>query len=60
MSPLFSSPHLVEVRERLCIDGNHLEKDKFTQYFWEVYNRLDATKVLYTNIDKKLQNKMDQ
>ena len=60
MSPVFSSPHLVEVRERLCIDGNHLEKDKFTQYFWEVYNRLDATKVLYTNIDKKLQNKMDQ
>lgn len=41
----FSSPHLVEVRERMCINGASLERDKFATYFWEVYNKLDSTKV---------------
>ncbi|KAG7273761.1 hypothetical protein CRUP_003261 [Coryphaenoides rupestris] len=43
----FSSPHLVEVRERIRINGQPLEKDLFAKYFWEVYDRLDETKHLY-------------
>ncbi|XP_060574519.1 folylpolyglutamate synthase, mitochondrial-like isoform X2 [Ruditapes philippinarum] len=40
----FSSPHLIEVRERFSLNGAPLEKDKFAAYFWEVYNKLDKTK----------------
>lgn len=46
-SPLlcYSSPHLVQVRERIRINGLPIEKDLFTKYFWQVYSRLDETKV---------------
>ncbi|KAL4219103.1 hypothetical protein ACF0H5_021686 [Mactra antiquata] len=40
----FSSPHLVEVRERFCVNGQPLEREKFTSYFWDVYNQLQHTK----------------
>ncbi|KAL7844837.1 hypothetical protein SRHO_G00233760 [Serrasalmus rhombeus] len=40
----YSSPHLVQVRERIRINGRPIEKDLFTKYFWQVYNRLDETK----------------
>ncbi|KAL6470773.1 hypothetical protein MHYP_G00218920 [Metynnis hypsauchen] len=40
----YSSPHLVQVRERIRINGCPIEKDLFTKYFWQVYNRLDETK----------------
>lgn len=32
----FSSPHLVEVRERIRIDGEPLPRKKFAEYFWNV------------------------
>uniref|UniRef100_A0A669F938 Folylpolyglutamate synthase n=1 Tax=Oreochromis niloticus TaxID=8128 RepID=A0A669F938_ORENI len=41
----YSSPHLVQVRERIRINGQPIGKDLFTKYFWQVYGRLDETKV---------------
>lgn len=40
-----SSPHLVQVRERIRINGQPISKDLFSKYFWLVYNRLEETKV---------------
>ncbi|EDW62356.1 folylpolyglutamate synthase, mitochondrial [Drosophila virilis] len=36
----FSSPHLATTNERIRINGDPLPKDKFTKYFWLVYNRM--------------------
>ncbi|EDV47283.1 folylpolyglutamate synthase, mitochondrial isoform X2 [Drosophila erecta] len=36
----FSSPHMLSTTERIRIDGQLLAKDKFTEQFWKVYNRL--------------------
>ncbi|XP_013395674.1 folylpolyglutamate synthase, mitochondrial isoform X2 [Lingula anatina] len=36
----YSSPHLVEVRERIRLNGLPLSKDMFTDYFWQCYNKL--------------------
>ncbi|XP_043660694.1 folylpolyglutamate synthase, mitochondrial [Drosophila teissieri] len=36
----FSSPHILSTNERIRIDGQLLAKDKFTEQFWKVYNRL--------------------
>lgn len=41
----FSSPHLVEVRERIQVNGQPLPREKFVDYFWDVYNKLDENKV---------------
>ncbi|XP_052719273.1 folylpolyglutamate synthase, mitochondrial-like isoform X3 [Crassostrea angulata] len=40
----FSSPHLVEVRERFRIDGIPISREKFTNYFWDVLGKLEKTK----------------
>uniref|UniRef100_A0A4W5Q7E5 Folylpolyglutamate synthase n=1 Tax=Hucho hucho TaxID=62062 RepID=A0A4W5Q7E5_9TELE len=40
----YSSPHLVQVRERIRINGQPISKELFTKYFWEVFAQLDATK----------------
>lgn len=40
----FSSPHLVEVRERIRIDGVPIGREMFSRYFWEVYNQLQEQK----------------
>uniref|UniRef100_A0A8C7TS25 Folylpolyglutamate synthase n=1 Tax=Oncorhynchus mykiss TaxID=8022 RepID=A0A8C7TS25_ONCMY len=40
----YSSPHLVQVRERIRINGQPISKELFTKYFWEVFTQLDATK----------------
>ncbi|XP_071430567.1 folylpolyglutamate synthase, mitochondrial isoform X2 [Pithys albifrons albifrons] len=42
----YSSPHLVQVRERIRINGQPISKDLFNKYFWLVYNRLEETKDL--------------
>ncbi|NXL89499.1 FOLC protein, partial [Alectura lathami] len=39
-----SSPHLVQVRERIRINGQPLSKELFSKYFWLVYHRLQETK----------------
>ncbi|RKP30856.1 FolC bifunctional protein [Metschnikowia bicuspidata] len=40
---LFTSPHLVSVRERIRIDGEPISKSKFAHYFFEVWDRLSST-----------------
>ncbi|ROW18239.1 hypothetical protein VPNG_00436 [Cytospora leucostoma] len=36
----YTSPHLVTVRERICLDGEPISQEKFTTYFFELWNRL--------------------
>lgn len=42
---LFTSPHLISVKERFRINGKVISKDKFVFYFWNVYNTLISTQV---------------
>jgi folylpolyglutamate synthase len=41
---LYTSPHLVTVRERIKINGKPISEDAFTKYFWECWDMLEATK----------------
>ncbi|XP_002730447.2 folylpolyglutamate synthase, mitochondrial-like [Saccoglossus kowalevskii] len=36
----FSSPHLIEIRERIRINGLPLTRDDFTKYFFDVYKKV--------------------
>lgn len=36
----YTSPHLVSVRERICLDGAPIPRDTFVTYFFELWNRL--------------------
>ncbi|KAK9867413.1 hypothetical protein WJX84_000013 [Apatococcus fuscideae] len=40
---LFTSPHLVDVRERIRLNGVPISKEKFVTYFSHCHNRLQAT-----------------
>ncbi|XP_071856016.1 folylpolyglutamate synthase 1 isoform X3 [Bombus fervidus] len=40
----FSSPHLVNARERIRISGQPISKIQFTQNFWKIYKKLEDTK----------------
>nr|XP_023030077.1 folylpolyglutamate synthase, mitochondrial-like [Leptinotarsa decemlineata] len=42
----FSSPHLLDVRERIRIDGKPISKSMFAKYFWKIYPLLDKQKVM--------------
>ncbi|XP_028792735.1 folylpolyglutamate synthase isoform X4 [Neltuma alba] len=37
---LFTSPHLIDVRERFRLDGAEICEEKFLAYFWWCYDRL--------------------
>ncbi|KAK1334108.1 hypothetical protein QTO34_005108 [Cnephaeus nilssonii] len=39
-----SSPHLVQVRERIRINGQPISPEHFTKHFWRLYHRLEETK----------------
>ncbi|BFG37972.1 hypothetical protein CerSpe_242460 [Prunus speciosa] len=38
---LFTSPHLIDVRERFRINGLDITEDKFLLYFWNCWNQLE-------------------
>lgn len=42
---LFTSPHLIAVRERIRIDSGPLSEALFARYFFEVWDRLEAAPV---------------
>ncbi|KAF8624125.1 hypothetical protein AX15_006032 [Amanita polypyramis BW_CC] len=42
---LYTSPHLVAVRERIRINGVPLSENDFTRYFYEVWDRLQENTV---------------
>ncbi|WOL14975.1 folylpolyglutamate synthase [Canna indica] len=37
---LFTSPHLIDVRERFRLDGAQVSEEKFLEHFWWCWNRL--------------------
>ncbi|PWN39028.1 FolC bifunctional protein [Ceraceosorus guamensis] len=37
---LYTSPHLVYVRERIRIDGVPIQEELFAKYFWQVWDKL--------------------
>lgn len=41
---LYTSPHLRFVRERIKIDNEPISEELFAECFWEVWDRLEATK----------------
>uniref|UniRef100_A0A182PUN0 tetrahydrofolate synthase n=1 Tax=Anopheles epiroticus TaxID=199890 RepID=A0A182PUN0_9DIPT len=40
----FSSPHLVSVTERVRLNGVPISNDKFSQYFWRIFNKLNVSR----------------
>ncbi|KAE8383558.1 Mur ligase [Aspergillus bertholletiae] len=40
---LYTSPHLVTVRERIQINSEPISEEKFTKYFFEVWNALESS-----------------
>jgi folylpolyglutamate synthase len=43
---LYTSPHLRFVRERIKIDNEPISEELFASYFWEVWDRLEASQPL--------------
>ncbi|XP_034224923.1 folylpolyglutamate synthase isoform X2 [Prunus dulcis] len=39
---LFTSPHLIDVRERFRINGLDITEDRFLLYFWNCWNQLEV------------------
>lgn len=46
----YSSPHLIEVRERIRINGKPISKSEFVKSFRRIYTALDQKKVLYSPV----------
>ena len=42
---LYTSPHLVAVRERIRINSEPISEEKFTRYFFEVWNALESSAI---------------
>ncbi|KAJ3336888.1 Folylpolyglutamate synthetase [Gonapodya sp. JEL0774] len=42
---MYTSPHLIEVRERIKLDGRSISRELFAHYFFEVVDRLESTKI---------------
>ncbi|KAL8041366.1 hypothetical protein ABFS82_10G158300 [Erythranthe guttata] len=42
---LFTSPHLIDVRERFRLDGSDISEEKFLHYFWECWSQLKQENV---------------
>ena len=40
---LFTSPHILQVRERIRIDGKPISQELFAKYFFQVWDRLENT-----------------
>jgi len=40
---LFTSPHLISVRERIRIDSKPISEELFARYFYEVWDRLESS-----------------
>jgi folylpolyglutamate synthase len=39
---LFTSPHLMDVRERIRVNGGLVDKDVFLEHFWHCHDELQA------------------
>lgn len=41
---LFTSPHLVTVRERIKLNGKAISEEQFVRYFWICWDKLEASR----------------
>ncbi|KAL0484847.1 Folylpolyglutamate synthase, partial [Acrasis kona] len=41
---LYTSPHLIDVRERIRVNGVPVPKEQFVKHFWECYEQLENSK----------------
>ncbi|KAL0474986.1 tetrahydrofolylpolyglutamate synthase [Neurospora intermedia] len=48
---LFTSPHLIAVRERIRIDSKPISEELFARYFFEVWDRLEASKLAQDEVE---------
>lgn len=42
---MYTSPHLIHVRERIRIDGSPISEALFTRYFFEIWDRISAASI---------------
>lgn len=42
---LLVSPHLVNIRERIRLEGKPIREDLYLRYFWQVWDKLVEAKV---------------
>lgn len=42
---MYTSPHLIDVRERIRVNGEPIDKSAFVKHFWDCWDRLDRTRV---------------
>ena len=43
LAGLYTSPHLVAVRERIRVNGKPISEELFAKFFFEVWDRLEAS-----------------
>ncbi|CZR56049.1 related to folC [Phialocephala subalpina] len=48
---LYTSPHLVHIRERIRIDGSPISEPVFAKYFFELWDRFSNAAALESDID---------
>ncbi|CCW60121.1 unnamed protein product [Phytomonas sp. EM1] len=49
---LFTSPHLIDVRERILVDNLMLPQHTFARYLFELHERLEALKYSERDVDR--------
>nr|AGU68204.1 tetrahydrofolate synthase [Strigomonas galati] len=49
---LFTSPHLVDIRERILVDNGFLSPDTFARYFFEFKKKMDALEFSNSQLDR--------
>jgi len=42
---LYTSPHLITVRERIKLNGHAISESSFERYFWELWDRFQSHQV---------------
>lgn len=47
MPGLYTSPHLVAVRERIRINGAPISEPEFAKFFFEVWDKLEENDVVF-------------
>jgi len=51
---LYTSPHLVAVRERIRINGVPISEELFAKFFFDVWDRLEENQQVCTSFNEKI------
>lgn len=54
---LFTSPHLVDIRERIVVNGEMLSQERFAKYFFDVYDRHESLAASESEMDREVASK---